>query len=248
MNKPVKLFRPVVSELIWAHDGGVGTFTDRTIKQVRLALFDDQLHVGDFLGTEGDLAHLFGVSRATARSAMRELEAVGIVEIKVGSKGGVSIAPLDPTHFIDALAIQHHLMGLSEMEILDTQRAIEGMCAELAAGNATEDDLSRLVGLLDESEKLLGDPGAFTQSCQAFHGAIAHASHNRAIDAQLLALSQTVWTGPNGESHACDPGAVQAHHRSLVSLIRAGDGPGARDMMLEHLAHTHETVQPPGAT
>ncbi len=185
-----KLFRPVVSELIWAYDGGLGNFTERIIEQVRQALFDDKLHVGDFLGTENDLARVFGVSRATARSALRELEAVGIIEVKVGAKGGVSVAPLDAGRFINAWAIQQHLAELSETEILQTQRAIEG---------------------------------------------------------KFKALSQAVWPDGKPPTQPPDAGAVQAHHRSLLTLIQAGDGPGARQLMLEHLANTHETAQAGGA-
>ncbi len=241
MVKLDNLFQPVVSEFIWAQDGGVGNSTDRIIAQVRRALFEDKLRVGDFLGTENELADIFGVSLFTMSSALRKLAALGIVEIKVGSKGGASVAPLNPGRFIEALAIQNHLVGLSEAEILDTLQAIEGKSAELAAVNATEEDIRSLTRQFDEGANLLDDPAAFTKSCLAFHRAVSRASHNRVIDAQFESLSQATWPDGDGGNHCCDAGVAHELHRLLISLIRAGDGSGAREIMLEHLAKTDES-------
>ena len=60
------------------------TMSIQIVAQVRDALFAKELRPGDFLGTERDLAHRFGVSRIVARDALRTLEAQGIVDIKVG--------------------------------------------------------------------------------------------------------------------------------------------------------------------
>ena len=111
---------------------------------MRAALFDKKFKPGDFLGTENDLAARHGVSRIVARDALRTLEAFGIVEIKMGKGGGARIAHGNPRLFAEALAVQLDLTGVSAAEILDAQRAIECLAAELAAENATEDDLARL--------------------------------------------------------------------------------------------------------
>ncbi len=226
MSKLHDLFNPVVSELIWALDGGAGNFTQRIVAQVHQALFDDKLHTGDFLGTETDLAMVFDVSRSTARSALRELEAMGIVQIKVGAKGGASIADLNAERFIDTLAVLNQLVHLSQSELLLTRQAIEGMSAELAAANATPEDMDRLAGLLLE-----GGSG----SCQEIHEAVALASHNRVLLAQLMALRGA--GRPEGEEGMAP--TLNEQHRSLVALIEAGDGPGARALMLEHLSQAH---------
>ena len=95
---------------------------------------------GDFLGTEKDLAERFGVSRIVARDALRTLEAQGIVRIKVGAGGGARIAQGDTRLFAEALAVQLDLAGVSVGEIMDAQRAIECLGAELAALNSTAED------------------------------------------------------------------------------------------------------------
>ena len=99
---------------------------------MRAALFDKKLKPGDFLATENDLAARYGVSRIVARDALRTLEALGIVEIKMGKGGGARIARGNPRLFAEALAVQLDLTGVSAAEIMDAQRAIETLAAELA--------------------------------------------------------------------------------------------------------------------
>src|SRR5262249_45491628 len=173
------------------------TLSARIITQVREALFAREMRPGDFLGTEKDLADRFGVSRIVARDALRTLEALGIVEIKVGSGGGARIAQGNARLFAEALAVQLDLAGVTTAEIMDAQRAIECLAAELAAENATADDIAKLRGLLDDAEEMLDDVDAFTENGRQFHLAVAEASHNRVLVVQLLSLQHVSWPSQN---------------------------------------------------
>src|SRR4051812_36736574 len=164
------------------------TLSARIITQVREALFAREMRPGDFLGTEKDLAERSGVSRIVARDALRTLQALGVVEIKVGAGGGARIARGNPRLFSQALAVQLSLAGVSVEEMMDAQRAVETTACELAAEKATPDDLHKLRALLAEHERVIGDTPAYTRSCMHFHVAVAQASHNRVLVAQLLSL------------------------------------------------------------
>src|SRR5438552_4849722 len=148
------------------------TLSSQIVADVREALFDNRLKPGDFLGTEKDLAARYGVSRIVARDALRTLEALGIVEIRMGAGGGARIARGNPRRFAEALAVQLDLTGVSVREILDAQRAIECLAAELAAEQATADDCARLRALIGEAEHAVGDRDAFTRLSLAFHMAV----------------------------------------------------------------------------
>ena len=139
------------------------TMSTQIVAQVREALFAKELRSGDFLGTEKDLAERFGVSRIVARDALRTLEAQGVVEIKVGSGGGARIARGNARLFAEALAVQLDLAGVSVGEIMDAQRAIECLAAELAAENATEEDIARLRQIVAESGANLHDAALTTE-------------------------------------------------------------------------------------
>jgi DNA-binding FadR family transcriptional regulator len=65
----------------------VRSFED-VVEQVRRSIADGAIEAGDRLPSERELAEQFGVSRATLREALRALEALGILEIRLGAHGG----------------------------------------------------------------------------------------------------------------------------------------------------------------
>ncbi len=212
-----------------------GTLSTQIVAQVRDALFEKRLRPGDFLGSEKDLAERFGVSRIVARDALRTLEAQGIVEIKVGARGGARIARGNARLFAEALAVQLDLAGVSVSEIMDAQRAIEALAAELAAENATAEDNARLRELLADAERKIDDTPAYTKSCRDFHLAVAEASHNRVLVVQLISLQHVSWPAQN---HTLTPQVAQRIldvHRDLAGLIEMRDAAGARRLMDDHV-------------
>src|SRR5712671_930468 len=142
--------------------GRSASLSSQIVADVREALFAKRLKPGDFLGTEKDLAARHGVSRIVARDALRTLEALGIVEIRMGKGGGARIARGNPRLFAEALAVQLDLTGVSAAEILDAQRAVECMAAELAAIHGTAADHAKLHALNAETERAIADVAAFT--------------------------------------------------------------------------------------
>src|SRR5688500_8247063 len=173
--------------------GRASSLSAQIVSDVRDALFGKKLKPGDLIGTEKDLAARFGVSRIVARDALRTLEALGIAEIKMGKGGGARVARGNPRLFAEALAVQLDLTGVSAAEVLDAQRAIECMAAELAAENATPADHARLKRLLVEAEAVIDDGDAYTRSSRDFHLAIAEASHNRVLVVQFISLNHVSW-------------------------------------------------------
>src|SRR5665213_182045 len=215
--------------------GRGATLSARLVAEVREAVFDKRLKTGDFLGTEKDIAERAGVSRIVARDALRTLDAMGIVEIKVGSGGGARIARGNPQRFAEALAVQLDLAGATAREILDAQRAIETCAAELAAENADATDFARLRRLLGEAEAVLGDFDAYTRSSMAFHLAVAEASHNRVLLAQLQSLQHVSWPRRNRTLTRNVARHILETHRQLADVIEARDAAAARRLMDEHV-------------
>ncbi|HEY7246423.1 MAG TPA: FCD domain-containing protein [Xanthobacteraceae bacterium] len=211
------------------------TLSTRIVHEVREALFGKELRPGDFLGTEKDLAQRFNVSRIVARDALRTLEAQGIVEIKVGSGGGARVASGNARLFAEALAVQLDLTGVSVREIMEAQRAIESLAAELAAANATVSDHARLRQLLAEAEERIDDVAAYTRCGREFHLAIAEASHNRVLVVQLVSLQHVSWPTHNPTLTSEVAHRILDVHKQLASLIGERDAAGARRLMEEHV-------------
>jgi GntR family transcriptional regulator, transcriptional repressor for pyruvate dehydrogenase complex len=218
-----------------APTGRAATLSSRIVGEVREGVAEKRLAPGDFLGTEKDIAAEAGVSRIVARDALRTLEALGIVEIKMGAGGGARIARGNPRLFAEALAVQLDLAGTSPREILDAQRAVECVAAELAAENATAADRAKLARLLGEGAAVIGDVDNFTRSSWAFHLAIAEASHNRVLVVQLVSLQHVAWPSRNRTLTPPVARHILEVHGELRDLIEARDGAAARKLMDDHV-------------
>jgi GntR family transcriptional repressor for pyruvate dehydrogenase complex len=215
--------------------GRAASLSSQIVAQVRDDLFEKRLKPGDFLGTEKELAARYEVSRMVARDALRTLSALGIVDIRMGKGGGARIAPGNPRLFAEALAVQLDLTGVTAAEILDAQRAVECMAAELAALNATAADHARLQALLADAEAMIGDNEAFTRASLEFHLAVVEASHNRVLVTQFISLHHVSWPRRNRTLTARVARRVLEVHKELAELIEMRDAAGARALMDDHV-------------
>src|SRR5690349_16164141 len=209
--------------------GRSSSLSAQVVAEVRDALFAKRLRPGDFLGTEKDLAARFDASRIVARDALRTLEALGIVEIRMGKGGGARIAHGNPRLFAEALAVQLDLTGVSAAEIMDAQRAVETFAAGLAAENATKADIAGLRKLLKDAENAIDDLDRFTQLSRDFHIAVAEASHNRVLVVHLLSLGHISWPRHNATATTKLARKIIDVHTRLTDLIEKRDTTGARD-------------------
>jgi len=212
-----------------------GTLSWRIIRQIRAMLFAGELKTGERLGGEIELARRYGVSRMAIRDALRSLEAAGIVEIRVGAKGGTFIAGGNIERFADALAIQLKLIGVTVAEIFDAQIAIEVNSTELAARNADESDLAALREILRGQREHRHAKPEFTELSLRFHETVVAASHNRAMIAQFKALRFVL--EPLYAQRLNDEVAARviASNAALLARIEAHDAEGARALMHRRL-------------
>jgi GntR family transcriptional regulator, transcriptional repressor for pyruvate dehydrogenase complex len=171
----------------------------------------------------------------------------------MGKGGGARIAQGNPRLFAEALAVQLDLTGVSASEIMDAQRAIETLGAELAAENATEADIAKLRALLRQAEESIGDLDAFTRLSRDFHLAVAEASHNRVLVVQLISLEHVSWPRRNVTATPKLARHILEIHTKLADLIELRDAAGARALMDDHVKmirarrvaerdHNHETT------
>lgn len=204
--------------------------------QILDVFYAERLQPGEWLGTEAELAERFNVSRVTIRDAVSALEARGLIDVRVGARGGLRIAKGDPHRLVDAFSIQLQLMGLTRGELFEAMTTIEPTAAFFAASRATEAELSALSELVERSRAAVANPEQFAALAVAFHQAVANYSGNRALHASLAALraTQLEHLGPPTTRPIAE--RVARVHGGILAAIVARDGEGARQRMLEHLA------------
>ncbi|MGH2470730.1 MAG: FadR/GntR family transcriptional regulator, partial [Chloroflexota bacterium] len=137
--------------------------------------------------------------------------------------------------FADGLAVQLKLIGSDPADAAAAELGLEWVAAELAALNATPEDLAKLRSTLDQAATLVDNGRAFAEASQVFHDTVAHASGNWAIISSLRALRELL--GESRAVHATPDVArrVQATHEEIYQAIRDRDSEKASRLMRQHL-------------
>ena len=79
--------------------------SEDVVAQILDAFYSAGLKPGEWIGTEAELTERFNVSRVTIRDAVSALAARGLIDVRVGARGGLRIAASDPERLIDAFSI-----------------------------------------------------------------------------------------------------------------------------------------------
>jgi GntR family transcriptional regulator, transcriptional repressor for pyruvate dehydrogenase complex len=222
----------------------VGRISEVIVDQIRLLIRSGQLTAGDRLPSERELCERFGVSRVTVREALRVLEANGLVDIRVGARGGAFVTAPSSRMVGEGIADLLSLSSLSALEVTEARMIFELGLVPLACERATEEDIAALYEICDRSSAALeSDDYPLTLSAE-WHSRFAFCTHNRAI--ALLAESLH---DPMIRSLQEARSTVPAHgrlgveeHRALVDAVAERDVERATELMRVHLTRTASRV------
>ena len=216
---------------------------DDVVNQVQDAIRSGKLHTGDRLASERELCSVFGVSRATLREALRQLEALGSVEIRTGSTGGVFVADPSSRQAADAVEVLVRFHQVSAGDLHEFRESFERETAQWAALRATEDDIRMMRLLVQELEGAAtatdGSWATISELDLRFHNAVAEASKNRL----RIAIMRAVFTSVQRASLALEAwldrparAGIAVELRAILSAIEAHDPETAGRRMAEHVA------------
>lgn len=193
--------------------------------------FDDRMR----LSPEPEFARQLGVSRYHLREALRLLEQDGLVKVRSGRNGGIFL--IVPGYDILARAFTGILSrkGTTLADLLTARLVIEPNAAELAATNATDEELSEIAAIVDneaEAGEYRGDLNSL------FHVRVTEGSHNDTLllmmrsiesmvhDLDLMMMKLPAWD-PIDSSHRA--------HRAILRALCSRDGAKAKDYVCRHL-------------
>ncbi len=210
------------------------------VDQIKLLIREGRLNRGDRLPSERDLCQLFGVSRVTVREAMRVLEASGLVEIRVGARGGAFVTSPTAERLGEGLADLMSLSPLTAANVTEARQIVELGILPLVVERATERDIKELMELVDQGQEAL-DRSEYTMALSAaFHVRVSTCAHNPAIEMlvqtfhgpMLMSLRQAQIVAPAMGRRGTD------EHRRLVEAIAQRNTDRAVNVMRTHLNRT----------
>ena len=221
-----------------------GRVSAEIVDQIKDAIREGRLRPGDRLPPERDLTAQLGVSRVSVRDALRVLEAHGLVEVRVGARGGAFVTAPAPALVAEGITNMLMLQSVSARDVTEMRNVFELAILPLVCERADDDDLAALDDVCARSENALARGDHDVALSTEFHTLLAQATHNDAVRLIAETLRAPLLMSLR-EAQRVAPemgGAGVLEHRAIVDAIRARDVETARAVMAAHLARTAERV------
>jgi DNA-binding GntR family transcriptional regulator len=176
---------------------------------------------------ETRIAQELGVSQASVREALRDLEHIGCVSYE--PYRGCSVRTFSTDELLEAFPVR---------------AALESLAAQLAAEQMTAAELAELAELYEEilAAARRGEPHKQSRADAAFHGAIARGTRNATLERQWTYLEPYARTFITLSRPGADLVELAEEHLPILDALRAGDGKRAGKAMHRHLMHAGKAL------
>src|SRR5258708_5296444 len=217
---------------------------EQIAEQIEKRILDGELHSGDRLPTERELAEQFHVSRTAVREAMKILAQKGLVDMRPG-RGTIVI---DGAHeaMQDSIGLVMKLklgeVGGSD-NLVEVREILETEIAALAAARAREQEIAAMREAVRVMDENLNNANEYIAADNRFHEALAQATQNTLI---FILINSIVNLLSEQRKQIFDveggPQRGQIHHKRILESVIRRDPQAARDTMRSHLRQVREDV------
>jgi GntR family transcriptional repressor for pyruvate dehydrogenase complex len=217
---------------------------DLMVDEIKRWIGERRLAPGDKLPKEGELQTLFGVSKGTAREALKSLEVQGLVRVSTGPSGGATVGevPLDRAFQL----VQNYLFfrDVDVAQIYAVRRILEPELAAGAVPHLTDADFAALERSIETCAPAAASPAHALQQRQEdlhFHDILAAANPNGLLRFfcevinQLLRHGVALVNQPTHPAYRHLGETNVAAHRRLLAAARRRDANKVRKLMIEHI-------------
>ncbi|HEX4442762.1 MAG TPA: FadR/GntR family transcriptional regulator [Galbitalea sp.] len=218
--------------------------TDAAIQKLREMIISGRYPSGARLPPEAELAAELGLSRNTAREAVRALSSARVLDVRRGD--GTYVTSLRPELLLEGIAFAVEVMHEeSGLELLEVRRILEPGATALAASKIDAEAITQLQNTLARMQDSSTDLEEFVRYDAEFHAQIAAASDNQTLASMLNGVSShafraRVWQGIiDSEAIAR---TIFEHHR-ILDAVTSGDVELARAVALAHVTTTEEFMR-----
>ena len=209
-------------------------------ERIKQTILEQGLKPGDLLPTEAALCEEFDVSRSSVREAIRNLSALGIVDVRHGYGtyvGELSLSPLvEALVFRSALSPEGSLHALRE--VVEIRLALDLSMAERVVAALTGTNSPDLESIVNEMVRQAKQNESFLDADRAFHTTLFSVIDNK-LAAQLVGAFWDIHTAALSILGLPLPSDIEltVHaHTDMLEAARQGDVNGYRLAVIEHYA------------
>lgn len=216
----------------------MATLSTGIATHIEQLIVDGELQPGDRIPPERQLAKTLGVSRASLREAMHELESRNLIDRRQGRGTTVASPAAERMSLLDELTKQE----VEQRNAAELRDIVEPRIAFLAATRRAATNIRALDEILMQSERASSADESLRLDVE-FHVELTQAAQNPLLST-LVGVTNDWTLETRRHSHATAEArrlSIEGHRRILDALV-TGDAEAARLAMESHLADVRRLV------
>ena len=220
--------------------------TMHVVNHVRSLIENGTLQPGDKIPPEREFARSLKISRASLRTGIGYLAAMGVMKIRHGV--GTFVADGPPDLGKASLSLIGALHGFQTWQMFEARIILESSLAALAAERGKEEHHTAMAEEVAEMYAALDTPVEYLIHDVLFHRIIAQASGNPILAAVMETVTSSMYDKRRKTvERATDLRESAEMHREIYRAVRARKPEEARELMEKHLrmAQIAQGAKPP---
>jgi GntR family transcriptional repressor for pyruvate dehydrogenase complex len=220
--------------------------TMQVVNHIRSLIENGTLQPGDRLPPERDFARRLRISRASLRTGIGYLAAMGVMKVRHGV--GTFVADGPPEFGKGSLGLMGALHGFQTWQMFEARIILESNIAALAAERGKDEHYTALAEEVAEMFASMGSPSDFLIHDLLFHRIISQASGNPILASVIETITSALYDKRRKTvERSTDMRESAEMHREIYRAIRARKPQEARKLMEEHLsmAQTSQGMERP---
>lgn len=210
--------------------------SDILADQLRGRILGDGLEPGDRLPSEVELVDASELSRGTVRETLRLLETEGLIEIRRGPRGGITVRHPDAGHVGRSFALLLTLSQAPLRQLIEFRKVVEPEAASAAALQIDDELRQRILHQIDDD-----------MGIAEFHGQVGLWSGNEMYRVVLAAIHDLVnWQSIEEDLTEEDLKVTREVHKKIAQAIAEGKDRLAANRMRKHLEGFEEVLRKQG--
>jgi GntR family transcriptional regulator, transcriptional repressor for pyruvate dehydrogenase complex len=208
--------------------------TMHVVNHIRSMIEKGTLKPGDKIPPEREFAQSLKISRASLRTGIGYLAAMGVISVRHGI--GTFVADGPPEFSKAYLSFMGALHGFQNWQMWEARLILEGNLAAFAAERGKEEDHAALSEEVAEMFAAVGNPTEYLIHDVLFHRFISRASGNPILATLMETITSALYDKRRRTvEHSIDLRESAEMHREIYRAIRARKPEDARRLMDQHL-------------
>jgi GntR family transcriptional repressor for pyruvate dehydrogenase complex len=208
--------------------------TMQVVDYIRALIENGTLQPGDKIPPEREFAQTLKISRASLRTGIGYLAAMGVMKIRHGV--GTFVADGPPEFGKASLGLMGALHGFQNWQMFEARIILESNIAALAAERGKDEHYTALAEEIAEMFAAMKSPSDVLIHDLLFHRIVSQASGNPILASVIETITSALYEKRRKTvERSIDMRESAEMHREIYRAIRARKPEEARKLMEEHL-------------